>query len=170
MLRIGPALRLLAGALVMTIVATAGLRIAGLPVSSPLVFNVSGSVPYHVGWLTRQPGELPARGALVLYRYAGAPILGRPELGEVPFFKFVRGLPGDEVKVEGRTVYVADRQIGLAIAKTRTGQLLEPIAPGRIPDGYFFAAGTLPDSFDSRYAESGLVPIHAVIGTVTPFF
>ena len=170
MARAGLVLRHLVAILVMAIVAMACLRIAGLPISSPLVFNVSGSVPYHVGWLTRQRGVLPPRGALVLYRYSGEPILGRPELAEVPFFKFVRGLPGDEVRVEGRTVYVADGEIGLAMAKTRMGQFLEPISPGRIPDGYFFAAGTLPDSYDSRYAQSGLIPVHAVIGTVTPFF
>jgi conjugal transfer pilin signal peptidase TrbI len=39
-----------------------------------------------------------------------------------------------------------------------------------IPPGYYYVQGTSPDSFDSRYRESGLVRADQVIGKVIPLF
>ena len=47
---------------------------------------------------------------------------------------------------------------------------LAPIAPTIIPPGHYYVQGTSPDSFDSRYRDSGLVRAEQVIGVVVPLF
>ncbi|WP_051243233.1 conjugative transfer signal peptidase TraF [Azohydromonas australica] len=146
----------------------AGLRLLADPVPRlPLLFNWTPSLPWRVAWLHR--GVLPAaRGELVLYAFDGAAADSRPGLRHQPFFKVVRGLPGDVVTVRGREVSVNGQAVGVALERTRGQRPLEPIAPGAIPPGHYYVQGTSPDSFDSRYRAGGLVPAGQVIGTVTP--
>lgn len=130
--------------------------------------NISPSLPHHLVWLDY--GATPQRGELMLYRFAGESL---PELGPLdalPLFKRVAGLPGDGIRVEGRTVEVGGVRIGYAKPRSLRGTALDPIAPGVIPEGYLFAQGDSPDSFDSRYAQSGLVPIDRVIGVAHVIF
>lgn len=127
-------------------------------------FNLSPSLPWTVARV--EYGRAPALGEYMLYEYRG-PIEGLPSH---TFFKRVAGVAGDTVQVDGRTVWVAGRLIGRAAEHTRRGVPLTPIRPGTIPVGYLFAQGDHPASFDSRYAESGLVPIDAVVGVAHPVF
>ncbi|WP_157271999.1 conjugative transfer signal peptidase TraF [Azohydromonas aeria] len=146
----------------------AGLRLLADPVPRlPLLFNWTPSLPWHVAWLHR--GVLPAaRGQLLLYAFNGDAADSRPGLQGQPFFKIVRGLPGDVVTVRGREVSVNGQAVGVALERTRGGRPLEPIVPGVIPPGHYYVQGTSPDSFDSRYRAGGLVPAAQVIGTVVP--
>ena len=65
----------------------------------------------------------------------------------------------------------ADREfVGLAKPFTFDRRPLSPIEPIVIPPGHFFAQGISPDSFDSRYASSGLVRFDQIIGKVKPLF
>lgn len=130
--------------------------------------NVSPSLPYHVVWVDY--GARPQRGDLILYRFAGEDVPGIAQLDALPMFKRVAGLPGDVISVEARVVSVGGVRIGLAKPHTLTGVPLDPIAPGVIPEGYLFAQADSPDSFDSRYAQSGLVPQARVLGVAHALF
>ena len=133
-----------------------------------LYVNLTPSLPYRLVWLER--GEMPKLGELMVYRYAGEPLPSVGYIDGVLFFKRVAGVEGDLITVEDRTVRVADREIGYAKPRTRAGVPLEPIAPGVIPAGHVFAQSDSPDSFDSRYASSGLVPIGRIVGVAHPVF
>jgi conjugal transfer pilin signal peptidase TrbI len=149
--------------------ALAGVRVFVDPAPRiPLLFNVTASLPYRVAWLASVPPAGLQRGEFVLYRFEGSAIAQYPGLARQPFFKIVRGLPGDEVRVEGRNVFVGGERVGIAKTRTFDGRPLDPIAPGVIPPGTLFVQGLGPDSFDSRYAASGLVRHDQLLGRVIP--
>lgn len=135
----------------------------------PLLFNWSASLPYRVALV--RPGARPlARGDYVVFSFGGEAQANYPGLRGQPFFKQVRGLPGDVVTVEGRAVAVNGELVGLAKTHTHDRRPLEPIEATVIPPGHYFVQGTGPDSFDSRYRSSGLVHADQVIATVVPLF
>ncbi|MDX9943309.1 MAG: S26 family signal peptidase [Azonexus sp.] len=134
-----------------------------------LYVNITSSLPYTLVWLDYS--ATPEKGDLVVYRYAGTPWPEYGYLDGVRFFKRVAGVEGDTVGVSAeRVVTVGSTTIGYAKPKTKKGDSLEPIAEGVIPHGYFFAQADTPDSFDSRYRSSGLIPIDRVIGVAHPIF
>jgi conjugal transfer pilin signal peptidase TrbI len=135
----------------------------------PLLFNVTPSLPYRVAWLAPVPESLQ-RGQFILYRFEGAAVADYPGLARQPFFKIVRGLPGDAVTVAGRDVFVAGEFVGSAKERAFDGRPLAPIAPVVIPPGLLFVQGLGADSFDSRYAASGLVRRDQLLGRVIPWF
>lgn len=90
-----------------------------------------------------------------------------PDAG-IWFVKQVVGLPGDQVHVRGRSVYIGERQYGEAKTHARTGRPLEVIQGGIIPDGFVYIFGGSVDSYDSRYAEIGFVPLSYLKGTARP--
>ncbi len=132
-----------------------------------LFVNGSDSLPYRLVWLDYQ--AIPVQGDLMVYHFAGQPFQ-REELQGLRLFKRVAGMPGDSITVADRIVSVAGRSIGLAKKFTRQGEALTPIAAGRIPDGYLFAHSDSVDSFDSRYAECGLVAVDQVLGVAHVLF
>ena len=136
----------------------------------PLVFNWSSSLPYVVAYADFDAGSYK-RGDLILYSFHGPAGQGDfPELKDQPFFKRVVGTPGDTITVLDRDVYVNGVFVGRAKPYSHDRRPLAPIAPGLIPDGYLFAQGTSPDSFDSRYLGSGLVRLDRVKAKVHPIF
>ena len=132
-----------------------------------LFVNGSDSLPYRLVWLDYH--AIPVQGDLMVYRFAGQPFQ-RQTLHGLRLFKRVAGLPGDAITVVDRQVSVAGVPIGLAKKYTRHGEALTPIAAGRIPDGYLFAHSDSVDSFDSRYAECGLVAVDQVLGVAHVLF
>ena len=135
----------------------------------PLLFNLTPSLPYRIALLQHSPRPL-RRGDFIVFSFDGEAQGRYPRLHGQPFFKIVRGLPGDTVAVAGRQVAVNGENVG--IAKTHAYDLrpLAPIAPTIIPPGHYYVQGTSPDSFDSRYRDSGLVRAEQVIGIVVPLF
>ena len=135
----------------------------------PLLFNWTPSLPYHVAWM--QSGAAPLqRGDLVVFRFEGAAQTRYPGLRGQPFFKRVCGLPGDVVTVQDRIVQVNGASVGIAKTHAVDRHPLAPIAPLVIPAGHYFVQGTAPDSFDSRYRDSGLVRAEQVLGVGVPLF
>jgi conjugal transfer pilin signal peptidase TrbI len=135
----------------------------------PLLFNWTPSLPYVVALV--QYGRHPLqRGDYVVFAFAGEARAAYPGLDGQPFFKVVRGLPGDAVTVSGRTVAVNGQIVGIAKTHSFDRRPLDPIAPTVIPPGHYYVQGTSADSFDSRYRASGLVRAEQVLGTVLPLF
>ncbi|MCE4369665.1 conjugative transfer signal peptidase TraF [Xanthomonas hortorum] len=146
------------------------VRLFFLPVPyTPVLFNWTPSLPYRVAVL-RPLTAPPAKGDYILYRFAGPAEAQYPALRGQPFFKRVSGVPGDEVAVIGRRVYVNSELVGEAKPRTFDGRTLWTIQPTVIPEGHYFVSGTSPDSFDSRYRASGLVRSDQIIGRVEPWF
>lgn len=135
----------------------------------PLLFNWTASVPHRVA-LVRYGHGAPQRGDLIVYAFAGQMQARHRGLRGQPFFKRVTGLPGDVVTVSGRAVFVNGQPVGSARTHTRERQPLTAIAPQVIPAGHYYVQGSSPDSFDSRYRESGLVRAEQVLGVVVPIF
>lgn len=135
----------------------------------PLVFNWTPSVPYHLALAHYEPGTLH-RGDYIVFRFDGQEQLRHPGLRAQPFFKQVAGLPGDVVRVQGRTVTVNGKPVGTAKTHTFDRQPLATIEAGVIPPGHYFVQGSSADSFDSRYRSSGLVRADQVIALLTPIF
>jgi signal peptidase I len=93
-----------------------------------------------------------------------------------PYSKRILGVPGDHiVRNKGGTTVIPQESYFLSLLdKTSTGKPLTPLIScdlsscnqqsSIIPEGYLFVAGDNPKSFDSRYAEFGLVPINKIWG------
>lgn len=135
----------------------------------PVLFNWTPSLPYKVALLHSGSTSL-RRGDFIVFAFAGEGARDYPGLAGQPFFKIVRGLPGDTISVAGREVRINGEPIGVAKIHAVNHRPLEPIAPGVIPPGCYYVQGLSPDSFDSRYRESGLVRAEQVIGVVDPIF
>lgn len=135
----------------------------------PLLFNWTPSLPYRLAWMSAGP-EKVKRGDCIVYAFDGPAAARFPGLKGQPFFKIVKGLPGDVVSVDGPAVAVNGEPVGVAKPRAYDQSPLTPIAPTIIPPGHYYVQGTSPDSFDSRYRESGLVRAGQVIGVVTPLF
>lgn len=135
----------------------------------PVLFNWTASLPYHVA-VVQPAHRLLKRGDYVVFAFAGEAIRSYPGLQGQPFFKRVRGLPGDVVSVEGRAVSINGESVGIAKTHARDRHPLEPIAPTVIPPGHYYVQGTGPDSFDSRYSASGLVRADQILAVVIPIF
>ena len=135
----------------------------------PVLFNWTPSLPYRVALVRYGPHALH-RGDYIVFAFAGDAQADYPGLRGQPFFKIVRGLPGDTVTVTGRVVAVNGEAVGTAKTHAFDRRPLEPIAATVIPPGHYYVQGTSPDSFDSRYRASGLVRSEQVLGTVVPLF
>lgn len=135
--------------------AYAAMGLAGIGLSHFVGINFTNSLPERVVWLSH--GELPQRGDLVVFRFKARSGPTAP-LDGTRWLKRVRGMPGDEITVNGREVLVNGSSIGLALPVSGKGARLDPIQPGAIPAGWYFVAGTSADSLDSRYLQVGLVP------------
>lgn len=135
----------------------------------PVLFNWTPSLPYRVALM--QYGHAPLRrGDLIVFAFAGEAQAHYRGLRGQPFFKRVRGVPGDVITVQGRIVLVNGEPVGVAKTHAHDRHPLAPIAPMVIPAGHYYVQGTSPDSFDSRYHESGLVRSEQVLGVVVPIF
>lgn len=135
----------------------------------PVLFNVSDSLPYKVA-LVDYSKRTYVRGDYIVYAFKGGAVKPYPGLRDQPFFKQVRGMPGDQITVQGRRVFVNGELVGIAKPFGPRRVALNPISPGVIPPGYFFVQGTGIDSFDSRYALSGLVSQQQILAAVKPLY
>lgn len=136
----------------------------------PLLFNWTASVPYKVALVQYGHRQALKSGDFIIYAFDGDAQHLYPGLRAQPFFKQIRGVPGDRVTVIDRQVFVNGVPVGFAKAVTFDRRPLVPIAETVIPPGYYYAQGTHPDSFDSRYRASGLVRANQVIGKVITLF
>lgn len=85
------------------------------------------------------------------------------------FIKHVKGVPGDEVTMQGRDVFINGVYVGTAKPVTTRGEPLAPGPTGKIPPGHYFVWTPHPDSLDSRYALTGWVNFGQIVGTARKF-
>jgi conjugal transfer pilin signal peptidase TrbI len=135
----------------------------------PLLFNWTPSLPYRVAVMAAAPREL-LRGNFIVFSFAGDAVNAYPGLAGQPFFKIVRGIPGDRITVEDRVVSINGEVVGFAKTHASDHRPLATIAATVIPPGRYYVQGTSPDSFDSRYRASGLVRSDQVLAKVLPLF
>lgn len=137
----------------------------------------------------------PARpGELAAFAYSGSQIPGyysglwwwnaAEKVGWAPppagpakgtgFVKYMIGVPGDRIEVDGSQVWVVTPRGrfngGLCKPSTRRGVALQSIAPQVIPPGSVYMWSPHPDALDSRYAAVGLVPAKSITGRVVPLW
>lgn len=145
------------------------LFVAHMPVV-PIVFNTTASLPYTLAYVDYGSTAPLVRGDYVIFAFDGPATATHPGLKGQPFFKRIAGMPGDVVTVVDRRVFVNRMPVGLAKRFARDGTPLEPIVQTVIPPDHYYVAGTDADSFDSRYAISGLVPAGQIANRVVPIF
>lgn len=136
-----------------------------------LAVNRTDSLPDHIFFMEKT--VLPGRGDYIVFVSDKPP---RYFPAEQKFVKIVGGMSGDVVFVyEGKYAirHANDGSvlvIGEAQEKDSNGRVLVPVKTGLIPDGHYFVYGLNPKSFDSRYAEMGLIPENHVIAKAHPIF
>ena len=133
-------------------------------------------------------------GELAVFGYSGEPIPGyyqddklfrlQQALGQTPsslgprkgdgFVKYLMGIPGDRIEVEGDHVFLNTARgrfdMGRCKPASRHGHPLAPIAPQVIPPGMVYVWAPHVDALDSRYAVMGLVPRSAIVGKAVPLW
>ena len=135
----------------------------------PLLFNWTPSLPYRIAWLVHGPHPL-RRGDFIVFSFDGEAQARYPGLRGQRFCTIVRGVPGEAVTVAGRHVAINGEEVGVAKMQAYDHSPLDPITPTVIPPGHHYVQGTSPDSFDSRYHDSGLVRAEQVVGVVVPLY
>lgn len=123
-------------------------------------------LPWSVYWVRK---ELPAevrRGELYQYRFDKDELLAGHNL-----VKFAAGIPGDKVRLDGTGVWINGSYWGPmhpVQVERQLGMDRSPFATFVIPKGKVLMLGTLPQTYDGRYA--GLVDLAALNGTATPLW
>jgi len=123
-----------------------------------LAWNITESLPGTLFLVEK--GAMPARGELMAFRWEANWPYPRGSL----FLKRLTGLPGSLVTATGRAFFVDGESVGRAKEHARSGEPLEVGPVGIIPDGYYYVAGSHPDSLDSRYRLTGWVSRPQVVG------
>ena len=110
----------------------------------------------------RKPQEPLKRGDFVCFKHPLSP---------QRLTKMVVGLPGDRIDLKDQHVFVNDQDYGAYfLVSPRSGKELNPIQVEQIPDGFVYVHAPHPESFDSRYAEFGLVKIDDIEEVLWPLF
>ncbi|CUI18204.1 Type IV conjugative transfer system signal peptidase TraF (plasmid) [Candidatus Protochlamydia naegleriophila] len=119
--------------------------------------NTSESLPFY--FFTSSKIEHIQRDMYVTIRHP---------LSKSKLAKQIVGIPGDLICIENGMVHVAGKVYGEILTHSRSGSIMTPIKEGFIPEGYFFVYAMHPQSFDSRYAEFGLVQLNQLVEELCP--
>ena len=144
--------------------------------------SVHTSVALVIRGAAVHPGELAVfayQGGQLPHYYADDKLqglrrtLGMPDSTAGPrlgtgVVKYLLGVAGDHIEVQGNSVFVDTRRgrfyVGQCKTRGRLGDPLTPIASGEIPPGYVYMWAPHPDALDSRYAVMGLVRADHIVG------
>ena len=121
--------------------------------------NITDSLPYYL--FTTSPITLVEREMFVSFSHA---------FSVRDLIKKVVGLPGDKIVVQDHRIFVNGQDYGSIQQISPSGMSISPIKETVIPEGYVFVHATHPLSFDSRYAEFGLVAKEQLKERVCPIF
>jgi len=129
-----------------------------------ITYSLTESLPWRLYLV--HIGQRPLRGDLAAFY----PPDNRFYPHHSGFMKYVAGVAGDQVTREGQAFYINDRAVGIAKTTSRYGLPLDPGPVGVIPDGFYFVWTPEVDSYDSRYADIGWIPLSRVVGVAEPLF
>jgi conjugal transfer pilin signal peptidase TrbI len=139
-------------------------------------YNLSPSLPYTLFLVHK--GEAFEKRDLAAFRWHGG--IGKyhgktPYREGMTFVKRVAGWPGDQLSInENREIvlnnfHVLGKAKELSL-KREPLEVLQLPKDGVIPPGYYYMAAPHPDSLDSRYEMTGLIPHSAFIGKAYVIF
>ncbi len=137
------------------------LNVDAIDIPYGLRVNRSNSLPYWVFMSSSKHLDTIQRGTFVSFYLPST---------NTKLAKKVVGLPGDLVNVESEDIYVNNTLVGPICSETPSGKTLAPNAIDVIPDGCLFVSGDHPQSFDSRYANFGLLRITDIQDVLWPLF
>ncbi|MBB5712350.1 S26 family signal peptidase [Sphingomonas xinjiangensis] len=131
------------------------------------LINRTDSLPVWAFWIHKN--QAPERGEYVFFKPPANALVAR-HFGTKPemFGKIVYGMPGDEVRHQGRDVLVNGHVVAQMKPITKAGEPLTAGPTGKIPQGCFYVGTPHKDGFDSRYAEIGYACTNKIIGTGVP--
>jgi conjugal transfer pilin signal peptidase TrbI len=136
-----------------------------------IVFALMAYLKDHVCLLYSTTASLPHRTFLKLKQMS--PQKGDYTCFDSPWYggnvvKKIVGVAGDSIvyDLEGNLWVGRQLRVGTQKKKAKDGRSLTPIKPGIIPEDRVFVMGDHERSFDSRYEEMGLIPVHALQGRV----
>lgn len=121
-----------------------------------LRFNRTDSLPYTL-FVSRSGYAEAQIGDYVCFRKEGRPLR---------LVKQVMGIPGDQIELREKTLWVANRNCGDIVSTER----VHPIGENVVPEGHVFVCASHPESFDSRYAEFGLLELDQIEEQVWPIY
>lgn len=84
--------------------------------------------------------------------------------------KQIKGLPGDIIIHVNNKAFVNEEFIGPILTMSHDQRTLTPGTQGIIPQGSYFVTGEHERSFDSRYAEVGLLTNETIYGKAYKLF
>jgi len=124
-----------------------------------LVLNATTSLPHKLFVLSKRHHSsltIPSKDRFILFY--------KPAIG-TNVIKQVKGIPGSILSYDeqGR-LWVDDFCVGKPHATSSSGKPVDAIQAGIIPPHFVFAYGSHERSFDSRYADFGLVPLDIIQG------
>ena len=128
--------------------------------------NMSDSLPYR--FVLATTFLQPKHGDLVFFNAPDTAYPTWTDIEKPKFTKIVLGMSGDKILVSGRAVTVNGVTL-YAKEKSELGRSLEPITGGIVPEGKIFVYTRHKDSYDSRYAEIGLIDKKQIIGKAWGF-
>jgi conjugal transfer pilin signal peptidase TrbI len=127
-------------------------------------FNNTESLDNKVFFVEKN--KIPKQGDFVVFKKNTNGIL--PD--GTQFIKKIAGISGDLVEHKNGKVYINYQALGEIKPNTQSGKSLQFGYVGIIPDEFYFAYTTHPRSFDSRYAQLGLIHENEIIGVATPLW
>ena len=135
-------------------------RMIGIGIFLSVLTLVSQSIVFRWNVSESLPGKLyagltwkftPKRGDIVSFDQPGF---------AAPIVKVVVGVSEDNVDLLMGHVSVNGSDRGIVLDKSpRSGKPLKAIQPGKIPEGYVYVWAPHPESYDSRYADIGLIHV-----------
>lgn len=134
---------------------------SGLNPTYGLRINRTTSLP-NIVFLSRNNFQSVSKGDYVCFFHEHSP---------APLVKEVIGTEGDEIEVDGSSVYVNGEWV-CDILGEHTEMLgqLKPIQSTVVPHGHLYLQGQSVDSFDSRYEQFGLIPVEQIEEVLWPLF
>jgi len=92
-------------------------------------------------------------------------------LGEVPIIKRILGMPGDQIQIHERKIFLNNEYVGEVEPSRIKDIQLSAIKEKTIPESsYFLVSDNTIDGFDSRYEEFGLIKQEQIKYRVWPIF
>jgi conjugal transfer pilin signal peptidase TrbI len=141
-----------------------------------ITFGVLFLLHENVGILINRTGSLPQKVFLHLKTWPakkGNYTVIRHDFYPFPLIKQIKGHAGDRLHyadAQELELLLNEEKIGCPHTLGSHGQPLTPIAAQVIPQGFVFLGASHPKSFDSRYAEMGLIHTRALQGRAVPLW